>query len=330
MDFDAKPDWAAAYPPRDSYGRLPNERTLAGPAMAEARPALRAYFERVIRAEAPVHIGRLLECFRNDWGVGRVGAVIQKNIDLVLSKVTVDGRAVDRDAAGFLSIRDDDNLVVRVPEGEEGVRKIAWIPLDELDRAIVFLVRDARTMDKDHLGTAVCRLFGWRRLGADIQAAVAAAVSRVLASGHLVERDGELRLGDDPGRGLATPRVPRVTGPTDSVQSKAEMASDGESRGDLARRFDARVRRDLGTMETACGYRPSYFIHKIKTLGAVAAAQHMLTIDDQHYNLRRLQKNGLLEFSLHAAVLDPRFRSLFTEKELGTARKRLRAHGGSA
>ena len=82
-------------------------------------------------------------------------------------------------------------------------------------------------------------------------------------------------------------------------------------------------------MEAGCGYRPSYFIHKIKTLGAVSAAQHMLTIDDQHYNLRRLAKNGLLEFSLHAAVLDPRFRSLFTEKELAVARERFAAHGGS-
>lgn len=56
----------------------------------------------------------------------------------------------------------------------------------------------------------------------------------------------------------------------------------------------------------------------------------MLTIDDQHYNLRRLAKNGLLELSLHAAVLDLRFRSLFTEEELEVARERFAAHGGAA
>ncbi|SFE52059.1 DUF4011 domain-containing protein [Blastococcus tunisiensis] len=206
VDFDAMPEWAVGYPSRNSYGRLPNERSLAGPAMAEARPALRAYFERIIRAEAPVHHGRLLECFRNDWGVGRVGAVIQKNIDLVLSKVTIDGRPVERNAAGFLFIRDDDTLSVRVPTGEEGVRRIGWIPTDELDRAIVLLVRDARTMDKDHVGTAVSRLFGWRRMGADIQAAVASSVSRLLATRYLVEQDGELLVNDADGPASGRPR----------------------------------------------------------------------------------------------------------------------------
>jgi very-short-patch-repair endonuclease len=329
VDFDAKPDWAAAYPPRDSYGRLPNERSLAGPAMAEARPALRAYFERVIRAEAPVHHGRLLECFRNDWGVGRVGAVIQKNIDLVLSKVTIDGRTVDRDAAGFLSIRHDENVTVRVPEGEEGVRKIGWIPPDELDRAIVFLIRDAKTMDKDHLGTAVCRLFGWRRLGADIQAAVASAVSRLIASPHLVEKDGELLVGEAPALRVARPKAPTISVPTTSAHPATDGPSDAASPKEIAERFAARVQKDLETVEAGCGYRPSYFIHKLKTLGSVRAAQHMLTIDDQHYNLRRLAKNEMLELSLHAAVLDPHFRPLFSEKELRVARERLRNHGGS-
>jgi len=270
-----------------------------------------------------------LECFRNDWSVGRVGSVIQKNIDLVLSKVTVDGRSVERNAAGFFSIRDDENLSVRVPTGEEGVRRVGWIPTDELDRAVVLLVRDARTMDKDHLGTAVSRLFGWRRMGADIQAAVASSVSRLLSARYLVEKDGELLVGDVDAPRVGAPPARAVSAPTVSAPPQVEESSESDSSGELARRFDARVREDLEAVEAGCGYRPSYFIHKLGTLGGVGAARHMMQIDERHYNLRRLAKNGLLGSSLHAAVLDPRFRALFPDRDLLVARNRFRAHGGA-
>lgn len=348
IDFSAKPDWTVPYPTHTAYGRQPNERSLAGPAMKEARPALRAYFERILRSEAPVHHGRLMECFRTDWNVGRVGSVIQQNVDLVLSKITIGGQAVRRDRGGFYFLPGGDAVRVRVPTGEDGVRKIGWIPPAELDLAIVLLVRDARAMDSEALGTAVCRLFGWRRNGSDIQAAVSGAVSRLLKTGRLREAGGELLPRADDATPLepesaqgevkneqsypAPTRKASPAGltPTFSATSGTAVSvpgSDNRLKG-LEEALDRRIRGDLAAAEKACGYHPSYFISTINRLGTLAAVKHMLRADEAHYNHRRLAKHGLLDKAPEAAVLDRRFKDLFTDEERLKAKARLRKFRG--
>jgi very-short-patch-repair endonuclease len=353
VDFDAAPAWAVAYSAHSAYGRTPQERPLAGPAMAEARPALRSYFERVIKTEAPVHQGRLMECFRKDWGVGRVGSAIQANVDLVLSKVTVDGRRVIRDGAGFLSLSGQHVTQVRVPTGEDGIRKVGWLPPAELDLAILLVVRDARSMTPSALSTAVCRLFGWRRLGADIETAVNAAVSRLLHDGALVAAGDELRLGTDvaASAGLrAVEAIGRKSVPHDlPVRRREDERSNGDvqdereatasrARGTRARRraelskeleqaFEARIWEDIATVKRACGYQPAFFVSQVKSLGAVEAARNLLLNGEDRFNWKRLAKHSLLGSSPEAAALDPEFQALFSDREVSKAKARLRSLG---
>ncbi|WP_147252330.1 DUF4011 domain-containing protein [Blastococcus sp. TF02A-30] len=363
IDFDAKPEWAVAYPTHSAYGRTPEERTWAAPGSVEARPAMRTYFERVLRMEAPVHHGRLLECFRNDWEVGRVGSLIQKNIDMVLSKVVVDGRRIIRDAADFLSLSGAEMTTVRVPTHEEGIRKVGWVPPAELDLAVLFLVRDAKVMDVADLLTAVSRLFGWRRQGVDIQAALAAAVSRLEQAGTLVNDGGEVRLGAaDPRLAAASPKqgsdTPVVQSPTFSsgsdrigsdeegvllaaatrllgARSKTDEQTSAPASGQgtnqptkrVRKAFDLRVRTDLAYVRAACGYEPAHFTGRVVAQGAHQAVRELLADDDARFNWRRLAKSGLLHKSPAASALDPEFAGMFSQRELAAARERLQAHG---
>lgn len=363
VDFDAKPDWAVAYPTAPAFGRSGGERTWATPGSKDALPAIRMYLERVLREEAPLHYGRLLERFRNDWDVGRAGAAIQQNIDLVLSKVTVDGRRVLRDAVGFISLSGIELTRVRVPAGEEGLRKVGWIPPVEIDLAVLLLVGDARVMDVADLSSAVARLFGWRRQGSDIQAAVSAAVSRLDKAGSLIDGGGELRLGSrlpssvtadsDPvpwAAAVAEPlalfeeksahpaRTTEMWGAADRLLDKpaeavgpagerAGQATDRPTKA-LLKSFDDRVRADLAHVRAACGYEPAYFTGRVSAVGAREAVRELLADEEARFNWRRLAKSSLLHKSPAASVLDPDFSGMFSRQELAEARKRLRAHDG--
>jgi very-short-patch-repair endonuclease len=361
VDFDAKPDWAVAYPTPSMLGRRPGEWTWATPGSKDALPAIRTYLERVLREEAPLHHGRLLERFRDDWDVGRAGAAIQQNIDLMLSKVTVDGRRTIRDAAGFISLAGAETAQVRVPTEDTGLRKVGWIPPAELDLAVLLLVRDARAMDVADLSTAVARLFGWRRQGSDIQTAVSAAISRLEQAGSLVNEGGELRLGDrtpplvtvvpertatstpvaeslmlfdeEPDQpavveemlAAATPLLDeRAKAGGESAEAASVRASNPPTKR-LLRLFDDRVRADLAYVRAACGYEPAHFTGRVVAAGARQAVRELLADEDARFNWRRLAKSSLLHKSPAASVLDPDFSAMFSPSELAEARKRLAA-----
>ena len=112
---------------------------------------------------------------------------------MALSKASIDGEALIHDG-DFWRIRGRHVAAVRVPVDADTLRPVSQVPPEEIDLAVLGIVRDARVVDGEVVSQAVARLFGWRRQGADIQAAVLAAVSRLLSDGRLVAvGDGLLR-----------------------------------------------------------------------------------------------------------------------------------------
>lgn len=181
LDPAAVPGWAVPY----QRFAAPDPEHAADPRSPEARPALRRFFESTLRVEAPVHETVLFARLREAWGIGRMGAQIRTNADHVLSRVRVDGGAVARDAAGFYRIDGRELTAVRVPTSADGSRNVLSIPPEEMDLAVAGTVRDAIVIDEDQLSVAVARLFGWQRSGPDIQNAIAASISRVIAQDRI-------------------------------------------------------------------------------------------------------------------------------------------------
>jgi very-short-patch-repair endonuclease len=190
VDLDAPPSWAVPF----VRGQADPVHCPYPPQAKEARPHLRRYFEQLIGSEAPVHEDLLLASFRTDWGVGRVGHVIKENIRASLARATVGGLPVSRDAAGFYRVEDRPFTGVRVPVDADTIRPVALVPPEEIEAAVLGVVRDARVIEDDLVVQAVARLLGWRRLGLDIVAAVSSAISRLLSNGQLQRtEDGSLR-----------------------------------------------------------------------------------------------------------------------------------------
>jgi hypothetical protein len=78
----------------------------------------------------------------------------------------------------------------------ETERKVAQVPVDELQLAIVQLLRDSIRADRDELTALVAKLFGWSRRGGEISAALQKAVAVLLMSGPIVSVGDQLRVAE--------------------------------------------------------------------------------------------------------------------------------------
>ena len=80
---------------------------------------------------------------------------------------------------------------------------------------------------------------------------------------------------------------------------------------------------DIYQIAVEHGYRATYFLRMISEHGGVGAAKRLLAASEPQAGLSRLWELGLLEHSMEALVLDPRWAKLFTNTERETARFRL-------
>lgn len=183
------PEWAEEYQMYE--GKAPYVRGELG--AVEAVPALRRFLTEVIRTEAPLHIDVVHKRVRDAYGVGRVGSQIRKNIDAALTRLEIDGVRVRRGSNGVLSLRDA-SPVVRIPSSEANLRKVNELPRAELVEALVQTTQDAVSIDQDALFVTVARLFGWRRIGNDVNAALASALRDARRQKRLeLSPNGQLR-----------------------------------------------------------------------------------------------------------------------------------------
>ena len=189
LDPEARPEWAEPYTVSDARPRWTHHSL----GEVEARPVLSDYLQHVLQEEVPVHVDLVHRRVRDAFGVGRVGTLIKQNIDFAATRLKVGGRRVTLDEDGFF--RAGDLRAVRAPADDETVRSAGQTPPEELDWAVWHVVQDAVLVEDEGVVTAVRRLFGWKRAGGDIQAAVKHAIERCLAEGS-VERTprGELRV----------------------------------------------------------------------------------------------------------------------------------------
>lgn len=70
-------------------------------------------------------------------------------------------------------------------------------------------------------------------------------------------------------------------------------------------------------------YYPTWYKRLVEHRGGVGAAQYLLASFNWQTGLTQLAERGWLDISAEAAVVEPRFKSLFTTKERTEAQRRL-------
>ena len=91
----------------------------------------------------------------------------------------------------------------------------------------------------------------------------------------------------------------------------------------IEKEFDEAMRNIYRSADSECSYRPTYFLGMVDQHGGVLAAKKLLHSSKHSKGLTRLWKLGRLDLSMEALVLKCPWKTLFTEAELQSARKRL-------
>lgn len=191
--LDAPPSWAEPY----ATTVLP----LAGsadPGDARAIDELRVLVLQTVAEEAPIVEDLLARRVIGAWGVvlsERRRAAIGRTIEALVGA----GTLVRRGNAVCLPNQRTDLVRVPVAGDERSEREVRQVPDVELAEAVARLVAEARVVTTEEAQQKAARLFGWRRNGPAIQAAMARAVDELAASGRLERADGVLRA-PGPGR----------------------------------------------------------------------------------------------------------------------------------
>ena len=194
VELNEIPSWAADY----TISRPPVARhyEMHDPS---ALPTLTRAVEAVVAVESPVHAEVVLRRIRGEWGVGRAGNRIREAFDTAVMRAQHAG-AIRIDHKNFLWSPDSEAVTVRTPTHDpESQRRVSEVADEEIEAAIVALVRDAKQATWDEVSTGVARILGWARRGRDIDQALEDSLSRLIDAGVLVRNGVFLVPPGEPG-----------------------------------------------------------------------------------------------------------------------------------
>ena len=182
-DFDQRPNWVQEYLPARA-SKLYTALEFTDP---RSRPGISNQIVEIVRLNGPVLQDDILDAVRVAWGLGRAGARIREAFTKALSALKTKGDVQIVD--GFVSLPDAE-IVVRAPsEDPASVRKVASVDPRERDLAILLLLEDASGASPAELRLAWARLFGWRRVGAEIETAFEQSIRRLKKAGKVAGDD---------------------------------------------------------------------------------------------------------------------------------------------
>ena len=77
---------------------------------------------------------------------------------------------------------------------DESRRGALFVAPEELEQAVLAMVQDVRSSEREQLLSEIARLFGWQRKGADVTKVLTSTLDRVLKRGEIIEVDGLLQV----------------------------------------------------------------------------------------------------------------------------------------
>jgi very-short-patch-repair endonuclease len=179
-DLDTRPEWAHDYV----------EPTASAPPSATAEfddPAFRsvivAQICEVVDNHSPIHRAVVLKTVRTAWRRGRAGGRMRKAFDNAVGRAVADDSIEQR---GDWLRSPHGSTEVRVPASDDAPRRpVEHVPPDEIELAVVHLLEDAGTSRNADLRGAWARLYGWKRVGPDIERAFDRAVRALITAGKV-------------------------------------------------------------------------------------------------------------------------------------------------
>jgi len=189
-DLDARPDWAHDYVEPAASAPPSTTAEFDDPAF---RGVIVAQICEVVDDHAPIHRDVVLRAIRRAWGRGRAGKLMRDAFDNAVGRA-VASRGIEQRGDWLHSPHG--MTVVRVPAFDDAPRRpVEEVPPDEIELAIMHLLKDAGDSPNAYLRKAWASLYGWKRVGPDIERAFDRAVRALIEAGKVNGPD-PLRLAD--------------------------------------------------------------------------------------------------------------------------------------
>jgi very-short-patch-repair endonuclease len=169
IESDPAASWSAPYR-RARVGDVSGGFSLDHP---RATPMLMDMFRRIIEVEAPINQDVLFRRVAEAWGIGRIGDRIRGSLLAALRTFLRRNRDVVRITGGSA----DDTITLRdrsvIPRfaTDDVSRRVNEVPVMERETALLRTIEESPGISEVELKKTVARLFGWRRMGGDINAA---------------------------------------------------------------------------------------------------------------------------------------------------------------
>lgn len=184
IDFSERPPWVVEYEPpavapMQSYGGQftdPSSRSVISRQIIE-----------VVRRCGPIHAEAALRAVREAWGIGSAGARVRDAFNAASRPAVARG---DIESIGEFFFAPGAAVVVRGPVGDgPAPRPVAHVAPEERELAMVCLLHDAGATKVADLRTFWARVFGWRRVGPDIETAFDETLEGLVAKGRVSAPD---------------------------------------------------------------------------------------------------------------------------------------------
>jgi hypothetical protein len=158
---------------------------------AGAVPSHAEGLAQLVAEEGPLHVDLASRRLADYWGLQRVGPRMQAAVMRALQAAEKAGTLVRR--GDFLWPADQAfELHVRVPDSDDPrtFRKLAYIPPEEIELAMVRLVRDGSGVEREALLSEAARVFGIHRVGSTVSHTLTAILDDAMEKGTLRSANG--------------------------------------------------------------------------------------------------------------------------------------------
>jgi hypothetical protein len=169
VDLDEQPEWVHDYEPYDRFLTFRHELTDV-----RARGEAQQLIVDILGQEGPMTTELCVRRVCEMWGVQRRARAVDA-VHNVIKALVASGQGVTELEPGVLHVGAPPSRV-RGATGGRAPRSVSEVPQVELRLAIAHLAEDAKAIDAAELQTRVARVFGWKRNGAEITAALKQAI----------------------------------------------------------------------------------------------------------------------------------------------------------
>lgn len=146
---------------------------------------------QVLEIESPISKSLLIRRVLGAWGISRSGSRVSNHIEMLLSRLNLEQTKLGKNSIFWKkNHHPDDYSVFRISENEAQKREADDLPPEEIANGVKEILTNQISLPKSELVRETSRLFGYARIGANVEGAMLAGINQAIQKGYAVD-DGD-------------------------------------------------------------------------------------------------------------------------------------------